>query len=134
MVDERFERDVRNLGAALMRLDGALSEPETSAQRCENTADAFNGVMDMFWIVARKALEIRGVQARLPRQAVQAACENGWITDPAPWLEMLKAEYELSGTRDPLMTRRLYPRIQEYHPELRRAHDLIVAEMQKDLT
>ena len=93
MVDEQFERDVHNLSAALDRLGGALAEPESGHRCCENTADAFNHVMDTFWIVARKALEIRGIQARLPRLAVQAAHDNGWIENPAQWMEMLKDEY-----------------------------------------
>jgi len=132
MVDERLSRDVRNLDAALARLRGALEEPESSSRACEDAADAFNTAMDMFWIVARKALETRGVEARLPRRAVEAACENGWIDDPTVWLDMLKAEYELAGTRDPITTRRLYPRIRQYHPELCRAHATISAQIHND--
>jgi nucleotidyltransferase substrate binding protein (TIGR01987 family) len=132
MVDETIERDVHNLGEALVRLGGALAEPESASRCCEDTAQAFEYAMGVFWVVARKALATKGIEARLPRQAVSAACEHGWIEDPDLWLDMLKDEYELSASYNTLTTRRLYPRIRQYHPELCRAHALIVAQIHND--
>lgn len=127
MLDERIERDLRNLGAALQRLGGVLAEPDAGTHRTDDAAQAFEHAMDMFWAVARKALASRGVEAGLPRQAVHAACEHGWIESPDIWLEMLKDEYELSSCYDSITRSRLFPRIQSYHPELCRAHAMLTA-------
>jgi nucleotidyltransferase substrate binding protein (TIGR01987 family) len=130
MYDEAIEHDIHKLGAALQRLGEALNEPETSSRYTEDTAQAFVYAMSVCWKVVKELLNTRGVEVHMPRDAVRFAREYGWLDDSDLWIQMLKDEYELSGGAYPRGTaRRLYPNIKRYHPELIRAHALMVARL-----
>lgn len=135
MADEMLEKiahDVRQLGAALGRLEAVLTEPEASTKSWQDAADAFEYAMDLFWKVDKEILASRGVKARMPREAVQAAYDRGWIEDTALWIQMLKDEYEISGSNHSQITaRQVYPRIRKYYPEMRRVHDRIADRLEE---
>jgi nucleotidyltransferase substrate binding protein (TIGR01987 family) len=125
--NERIARDVRRLGDALKRLKEALGEPEASSKSWDDTSQAFEYTMDLFWKLVKEMLASRGIDTHMPREAVQASYERGWIEDPSLWIEMLKDEYELSGSNLNRNTvQHLYPRIRSYYPELLRIHERMV--------
>jgi nucleotidyltransferase substrate binding protein (TIGR01987 family) len=133
MADETIERDVHKLGAALSRLEAALSVPESAGRYTEDTAQAFVYTMGLLWKVVKELLASRGIEAHMPREAVKCAQERGWLDDPDLWIRMLKDEYELSGgAYDHSTARRIYVHVKVYHPELCRAHAMMVARLLND--
>lgn len=127
---ERIARDVRRLGEAMARLDIVLAEPEASSKAWQDASDAFEYAMDLFWKVAKEMLAARGIEARMPRAAMQAAHERGWIEDTDMWIHMLKDEYEISGSNHSnVVVRQVYPRIRTYYPEMRRVQERLAARM-----
>ncbi len=129
---ERIARDVRRLGEAMGRLNTVLAEPEASSKSWHDASEAFEYAMDLFWKVSKEMLAARGVEARMPREAMQAAHERGWIEDTAMWIQMLKDEYEISGSNHSnLVVRQVYPRIRSYYPEMQRVHERLVDRLDK---
>jgi len=121
---ERVERDMTRLTGALKQLASALAEPEASSKSWQDTAQAYEYAMDLFWKVAKEMLAVRGVEVHMPREALQHAHERGWVDDTSVWVEMLKDEYELSGSNHShLIVQHLYPKIRGYYPEMCRVHE-----------
>lgn len=118
---ERIDRDMKRLSDAMRRLGETLEEPEASSRSWQDAGRAFEDAMGLFWRVVKEMLAACGIEVRMPRQAIDAARERGWLDDPTLWIEMLKDEYELSGgSHSPAAARRVYPRLRGHYEEMDR--------------
>lgn len=129
-----MEREVKlrvsldNLERAVGRLEEAVKEPATeNALAVDGTIQRFEFVFELFWKTFKRALEVEGIEARTPREALSQAYQAGWINDEVLWLGMLKDHNETSHIYDEDKAKEIYRRILEYAPEFRRILNFLKA-------
>jgi nucleotidyltransferase substrate binding protein (TIGR01987 family) len=83
---ETFER----LEAALARLNEAMELPALEGVNLDGTIQRFEFTFELAWKCAKRALIIKGVDARSPRDVIKECYAMGWINDEPGWVAMLK--------------------------------------------
>ncbi|HEY8495526.1 MAG TPA: nucleotidyltransferase substrate binding protein [Limnochordales bacterium] len=126
MSEAKLRQSVASLGRALGRLDEALREPDTNPLAIDGTIQRFEFAIELLWKTLKRVLEHEGIQTRTPREALREAYQAGWLDDEVSWLQMLRDRNETSHIYDEVMARKIYERIREYAPKMRRVYELLV--------
>lgn len=76
---------------ALARFDESLqTDAITNPLAIDATIQRFEFCFKLFWKFLQKLLYLReGIETRSPKRTLQEALILGWITDEAPWLQIL---------------------------------------------
>lgn len=121
MSARRRSTTLANLGRALDRLEEALEVPADAPLAVDGTIQRFEFAIELTWKSLARALGDEGIATGTPRDAVKEAYGAGWIDDDTHWLAMLKDRNATSHIYDEDTARRIYARIRDYAPILRRA-------------
>jgi len=94
---ERFSERRADFEKALSRLEEALREPETPLIR-DATIQRFEFTYELAWKTMKLWLAEKGILVRNPKDTLQAALEQGLISDGAAWSHLHAARNLTSHT------------------------------------
>ncbi len=129
----KINQSLKNLGAALERLEEALQEPKRNKLAVDGTIQRFEFAIELFWKTLKRFLAEEGIEASTPREALQRAFESGWLMDETAWLQMLRDRNETSHVYDKAVANSIYKRIKKYFPEMENVYRLLVMRSKKGL-
>jgi nucleotidyltransferase substrate binding protein (TIGR01987 family) len=123
------EETLERLSAALARFEEALALPASEGANLDGTIQRFEFTFELTWKCAKRALALKGVDARSPRDSIKECYAQGWIDDEATWVLMLKDRNLTSHTYVEDIAREVYGRLSSYsgliRGLLRRISDVI---------
>ncbi|MFO1187729.1 MAG: nucleotidyltransferase substrate binding protein [Alphaproteobacteria bacterium] len=109
---------ILQLSRAIRRLEEALALPPEAPVAIDGTIQRFEFTFELAWKAVQALLEEQGVLVSTPRSAIKEAYAAGWITNEAPWIDMLKARNLTSHTYDEARALEVYRQIREDFPAL----------------
>jgi nucleotidyltransferase substrate binding protein (TIGR01987 family) len=98
---EALTESLEALRRALERFEEALARPETATDPLlrGGLIQRFEFTFEQFWKTLRTALTARDVPSgNSPRAVLQAAYGEGWISEEAPWIAMIRDRNRTSHT------------------------------------
>ena len=127
MSGPKTRQGLDNLGRALDRLREALAVPDPEPLAVDGTIQRFEFVIEPFWKTLKRFLAAEGIAADTPRDAIRKAFQAGWLSNEAPWLEMLDDRNRTSHVYDERMARQIHENVRRYFPEMERVYSALRA-------
>lgn len=115
---DKAKQSLANLRKALDRLQEALNEPKANALAIDGAIQRFEFVIELYWKTLKRLLDLNGIGAGTPREALGEAFRAGWIADETAWLRMLRDRNETSHVYNAAMARRIFARIRKHNTVL----------------
>lgn len=115
---EKAKQSMKNLGAALQRLEEALREDETNSLVVDGTIQRYEFVMELYWKTLKRLLSLEGIDVTTPKETLKKAYKVKWIDDEVVWLAMLNDRNMTSHLYDESMARKIYTHIKRNFPVL----------------
>jgi nucleotidyltransferase substrate binding protein (TIGR01987 family) len=79
------------LEKALQSLKSALTPPPANDRERDGAIQRFEYTFELIWKVAKKTLEINGIESQTPRTIFRDLAQVGWISQPELWFDFLEA-------------------------------------------
>ena len=110
MRDEPLAFLVKNLEAAVSRMDVALSKPEDEYIR-DSAIQRFEFTFELAWKTLKVFLSLQGLTVRSPREAIRGAFQVGLIPEDPGWFEMIILRNLTSHTYDEKIAEQIYSQL-----------------------
>jgi nucleotidyltransferase substrate binding protein (TIGR01987 family) len=108
------EETLERLNRALARFKEALALPVSEGVNLDGTIQRFEFTFELTWKCAKRALAIKGIDARSPRDAIKECYGLGWIDDEEVWINMLTDRNRTSHTYVEEIAQDVYARLADY--------------------
>ena len=121
----RFHQRKENYRKSLRLLVNQSKKDEISDENIGATLHFFEMTFELSWKVMKDCLEVNGIIAKSPREAIKMSFQQEYIADGALWLEMLDARNSIDHAYEEAVARKLFVLIREkYLTELIKIGDL----------
>jgi nucleotidyltransferase substrate binding protein (TIGR01987 family) len=108
------EETLERLNRALGRFKEALALPVSEGVNLDGTIQRFEFTFELTWKCAKRALALKGIDARSPRDAIKECYGLGWIDNEKVWIDMLTDRNRTSHTYVEEIARDVYARLGDY--------------------
>jgi len=122
--EDRWKQRFANFERAYLFLKTALGQDTARNEVLRaGLIQAFEFTFELAWKTMKDKLEFDGLEAKSPRDVIQEAFKNGYITDGAAWIDALRRRNEMSHMYDNVMTAKAEDLIRNsYAPILENLH------------
>ncbi len=110
---------LQRLTKALARFEEALALPASQGANLDGTIQRFEFTYEMTWKCVKRALAVKGIDARSPRDAIKECFSLGWINHEQVWVNMLTDRNRTSNTYLEDVALEVYGRLPDYAVEIR---------------
>lgn len=117
--------DTSKLNDALASLEEGLKAPPRNDLERDGVIQRFEFTFEMAWKTGRKFLDLVGLQANSPREALRLMGQQGWL-EVELWFAFLEARNSVTHIYDKRIAEAVYERAQAFAPECRRLLDVLV--------
>lgn len=108
---------IESFQQALLRLQEALSEPETSLTR-DASIQRFEFTMELAWKAIQKFLATEQIICQSPKSCFQEAFAFGLVHDDDTWIAMMDDRNLTVHTYNEELAKEIYSRLPGYLPAL----------------
>ena len=108
------QETLERLNRALARFSEALALPVSEGANLDGTIQRFEFTFELTWKCAKRALALKGIDARSPRDAIKECYGLGWIDDEQTWVDMLTDRNRTSHTYVEEIAHEVYDRLKDY--------------------
>jgi nucleotidyltransferase substrate binding protein (TIGR01987 family) len=112
---ETLERLIK----AITRFEEALALPMSEGVNLDGTIQRFEFTYELTWKCVKRALAVKGIDARSPRDAIKECYSLGWINHEEVWVNMLTDRNRTTHTYLEDVALEVYGRLPDYAVEIR---------------
>jgi nucleotidyltransferase substrate binding protein (TIGR01987 family) len=113
------QETLERLLKAITRFEEALALPMSEGVNLDGSIQRFEFTYELTWKCVKRALAVKGIDARSPRDAIKECYSLGWINHEEVWVNMLKDRNRTSHTYLEDIALEVYKRLPDYATQIR---------------